>query len=111
MQCQQLLQLLQREENKTMPEEALFDTLAMHILSCPVCSQGIDRLSNALLTVDVLTCDTSRLRFPTYYEATHLPCLSGKLSHKEITEVAIHLGQCSSCAEEYGVLVELWDED
>jgi hypothetical protein len=111
MQCQQLPQILQREENKTVSEEALFDTLAMHILSCPVCSQGIDRLSNALLTVDVLTCDTSRLRFPAYYEATHPPCLSGKLSHKEITEVAIHLRQCASCAEEYQVLVELWDED
>ena len=110
MRCQQLLQLLQSEENKTMSEEALVDMLATHILSCPFCSQGIDRLSKDLLAVDVLTCDVSRSRFPAYYEATHPPCLSSTLSRREITEVAIHLGQCDNCAEEYGVLVKLWDE-
>ena len=108
MQCQQLLQFLQREENIMVLEEALYDTLATHILSCPLCSQGIDRLANA---VDVFTCDTIHLRFPAYYEATHSSCLSGKLSSEEIEEVVVHLGQCASCAEEYQVLLDLWQRE
>ncbi len=109
MKCSQLLTLLPTEDYEERWENETYQTLAKHIRTCELCNQGITKLSVAVIAEDMLSCDTCRSRLPMYYEARHSPFIPSSASDVDIVEVAIHLGQCANCAEEYHVLVELWD--
>ena len=111
MRCQNLYSLFSFKEYVDVWEEGTQQKIAAHICTCTSCSQGITQLSEAVMAEDVLTCDVCCASLPGYYEATRSAHLSGMLAEVEIVQIAIHLGSCVTCAEEYGVLVALWDEE
>ena len=81
--------------------------VAAHIRSCPICSRGIEWLSRALISEDALSCEECRARFPTYYEATRPEYPLVDMPDVEMTQVALHLGSCAACKEQYEALVLL----
>lgn len=107
MRCDTLLQLLKTNGWEQGNASAISSAIAAHIRSCPHCHRGIVQLSEALVARSVLTCDQCRPRFPMYYEATRPEYPLVEMSDVEITEVAVHLGGCASCFEEYEELVLL----
>ena len=109
MKCQELLTLLPTEDYGDSWEKETYQKIASHIRTCVLCGQGIAQLSKAVIAEDMLSCDACRVHFPMYHEATHPLCFPSPLADVDVVEVAIHLGQCTSCTEEYHVLVELWD--
>jgi hypothetical protein len=78
--------------------------IAAHIRSCPVCARGITNLVKALILEDSLTCEECLARLPDYYEATHPAYALPGLPDAEMAEVALHLGRCVSCHEQYEIL-------
>ncbi len=83
------------------------DLIVTHIRSCRTCNQGIELLGNVLSTNDPLTCEQCRSRFPTYYEATRPDYPLVEMSDIEQAGVALHLGNCASCKEQYRMFVLL----
>jgi NMD protein affecting ribosome stability and mRNA decay len=104
MRCEELRLLLNIYEGE---DDMTSDFIAAHIRSCQTCNKGIERLSKVLITNDELTCEQCRSRFPAYYEATRPDYPLVEMSNIELAEVALHLGQCASCKEQYEMLVFL----
>jgi hypothetical protein len=102
--CDELRQLLTIYGGEN---DIISDFIVAHIRSCQTCNQGIELLSKVFITNDALTCEQCRLRFPSYYEATHLDYPLVEMSNIELAEVALHLGHCASCKEQYEMLVLL----
>ena len=111
MRCQKLYNLFPFKEYVGVWEEGTRQKVAAHICTCTSCRQGIIQLSEAAVAEDVLTCDVCCASLPGYYEATCLVHLPRMLADVEVVQIAIHLGYCATCAEEYGVLIALWDEE
>ncbi len=108
MKCQELLALWPMTEYGNGWGKETSQKLANHIRACALCGQGIVQLAEATIAEDVLSCDACRVYFPIYYEMTH-PIYTSSQENANVVEVAIHLGRCVSCTEEYQVLVELWN--
>ncbi len=104
MRCDELRHLLNiyREES-----DIVNDLIVTHIRSCRACNHGIELLGNVLITNDPLTCEECRSRFPAYYEATRPDYPLVEMSNIEQAEVALHLGNCASCKEQYRMFVLL----
>ena len=105
--CETLLQFLNASEY-AVGQEATTGLVA-HVRSCPNCQRGIEQFSIAFIAQNVLTCEQCRARFPCYYEATRPEYSLVAMAEIEIAEVAVHLGQCVDCHEEYEELVLLWE--
>lgn len=106
MRCEELYRLLSiywQQDDR----DIAYNLISAHISTCPSCAHGIPSLSEALLSDDTLTCEQCRARFPTYYEATHPDYPLVSMSHVEMAEVAIHLGNCSACRDQYRELERL----
>ena len=86
-----------------------FGLIATHIRSCQICSHGIDRLAEKLLADenDELTCEQYRMRFPSYYEATRPEYPLAEMSDEEMASIALHLGSCAACRDQYEAFVLL----
>lgn len=106
MGCQELLRLMNTHTNWR-ENEAASNLIAAHIHSCPSCHHGIVRLSKALIADDLLSCEQCRSRFPAYYEATRPDHPLVEMPAADLAETALHLGHCTSCREQYEVLVLL----
>ena len=104
MRCDELRRLLKIYEAE---RDIASDLIAAHIRSCQACNRGIELLSKVLITYDALTCEQCRARFPAYYEATRPDYRLVEMSNLELAEVALHLGNCASCKEQYELLVLL----
>lgn len=104
MRCEELRLLLKIYEGK---DDMISDFIATHIRTCKTCNQGIEHLSKVLITNDELTCEQCRSKFPSYYEATRPDYPLVEMSNIELAEVALHLGNCASCKEQYEMLVLL----
>ncbi len=111
MKCQELLDLLPTDGCMDVWEEIICQRIVMHIRSCSSCCHGLAQLSKAVVVEDVLSCDACHTYFLAYYEAMHAICMPFSLADVDVVRIAIHLGHCSACSEEYHVLVELWDEE
>jgi predicted anti-sigma-YlaC factor YlaD len=100
MRCDELYHLLNvfwREEDR----DIVTSLIAAHIHSCPTCARGLVRLSRRLLTMEDAGCEQCRARFPTYYEATHPAYPLTTMPESEMAGVALHLGRCAACREQY----------
>lgn len=114
MHCDELLRLLNAERQDGSEDIFTDSCIAAHVRLCPRCCHGIVELSETPGIQDGLTCDQCRLRFPAYYEATRSEYPLVEMTDREIVEVALHLGRCSSCQEEYeelALLSELEERD
>ncbi|GAC1568534.1 MAG: hypothetical protein NVS3B14_18070 [Ktedonobacteraceae bacterium] len=113
MRCEELYRLLNiywRQEE----QHIAFGLIAAHIHSCSTCAYGLTELGKTLIDSDALTCDQCRARFHTYYEATHPAYPLATMSETAMAEVALHLGHCSACREQYqslALLSALEEED
>lgn len=85
--------------------EDVSSLLAAHIRSCPSCHLGLAYSLCALATNDTLACEECRARFPDYYEATRPDYPLVEMSAVALIEVALHLGGCGACKEQYEALV------
>ena len=106
MRCDELYHLLHvfwREEDR----DIVIGLIAAHIHSCPVCARGLVHLSRALLTIENADCEQCRTRFPTYYEATHPAYPLATMPESEMAEMALHLGRCAPCREQYLALEQI----
>src|SRR5215472_9091204 len=106
MRCEELYRLLSiywRQDDR----DIAFNLIPAHIHTCQSCARGLTLLTHALLSDDTLTCEQCRARFPAYYEATHPDHPLVSLSEVEMAEVAIHLGNCPACREQYKELERL----
>lgn len=104
MRCDELRHLLSVFWQES---DIVSDLIAAHIRSCQSCNRGIELLSQVLITNDSLTCEQCRTYFPSYYEATRPDYPLVEMSNMELAQVALHLGNCSSCKEQYEMLVML----
>lgn len=104
MRCDELRHLLKIYEAES---DIASDLIVAHIRSCQSCNHGIELLSQVLITNDTLTCEQCRARFPSYYEATRPDYQLVEMSNLELAEVALHLGNCASCKEQYAMLALL----
>ncbi len=111
MKCQELLDLLPTNGYVDVWEETRCQKIVAHIRSCSLCCRGLARLSKAVIVEDVLSCDACHAHFVAYYEATQPICKSSPLADVDVVQIAVHLGHCTACSEEYHVLVELWDKE
>ena len=102
--CDELRHLLtiSAGENDTVNE-----LVAAHVRSCQTCNQSIEQLAKVLMNDNALTCEECRSRFPSYYEATRPDYALVEMSDIELAEVALHLGNCASCKEQYALLILL----
>jgi len=107
MGCDRILQLLNTDWWTDEVDMATSRNVVAHIRSCHLCHHGLVRLSRALLSKDMLSCDQCRARFPDYYEATRPIYPLVEMPELQIAEGARHLGGCPSCHEEYEELVSL----
>lgn len=106
MRCDELYRLLNifwREEDR----DIAYSLISTHIHACPTCARGLVQLSKALIAIDNLSCERCRARFPNYYEATHPEYPLATMPEIEMAEVALHLGHCSACREQYAALVQI----
>lgn len=104
MRCDELRHLLGIYAGEN---DILSDLIVTHVRSCRTCNLGIELLSKVLINDDALTCEKCRSRFPSYYEATRPDYSLVEMSNIELAEVALHLGNCASCKEQYELLVLL----
>jgi hypothetical protein len=101
MRCDELRYLLKIYGGQ---DDLISDFIAAHIRSCRTCNHGIELLSNVLISYKELTCEECRERFPDYYEATHKDYPMVHMPSSEMAAVALHLGSCASCKEQYELL-------
>ena len=106
MRCEELYRLL-NFYSRLEDQDIAFGLIATHIHTCPTCARGLTQLGKALIARDALTCEQCRARFPNYYEATHPEYPLATMSETAMAEVALHLGHCAACREQYTVLVQL----
>ena len=104
MRCDELRHLLKIYGGE---DDIISDFIAAHIRSCQTCNHGIEQLSKVLISYKELTCEECREKFPAYYEATRPDYQLVEMSTIELAEVALHLGSCASCKEQYELLVLL----
>jgi NMD protein affecting ribosome stability and mRNA decay len=100
MRCDELYRLLNiywRDEDR----DIAFSLISAHVHACSTCARGLVQLSKALIAGDRLTCEQCRARFPVYYEATHPEYPLATMSETAVSEVALHLGHCAACREQY----------
>jgi hypothetical protein len=112
MRCDELYRLLNtfwREEER----DTASSLISTHIQSCPTCARGLVQLSQTLLTLEDPGCEQCRAHFPTYYEATHPDYPLATMPEHEMAGVALHLGRCAACREQYLALeqVSIMEED
>ncbi|HEY6541828.1 MAG TPA: hypothetical protein VIZ18_12860 [Ktedonobacteraceae bacterium] len=112
MRCDELYHLLNifwKEEDG----DIVSSLISTHIHSCPTCARGLVQLSRTLLTMKYLDCEQCRARFPTYYEATHPEYPLASMPETEMAEVALHLGRCAACREQYLALerISMYEEN
>lgn len=106
MRCDELYRLLDifwREEDRARAASLL----SAHIHACPACARGLEQLSQALLAMEDADCEQCRARFPTYYEATHPDYPLATMPEHEMVRVALHLGRCAACREQYLALEQV----
>ncbi len=109
MRCDELYRLLiiyKRQEDA----QIVYQLIATHIRSCSSCARGLSsptRSIASLLALDTLTCEQCRAHFPGYYEATHPDHPQVALPDVVIARVALHLGGCRDCHQQYEALAEL----
>ena len=106
MRCDELYRLLTvfwREEDR----DRAASLISTHIRSCPTCARGLEPLSQALLAMEDADCEQCRARFPTYYEATHSDYPLATMPEHEMARVALHLGHCAACREQYLALEQV----
>ena len=106
MRCEELSYLL-TIFNRRAGRDILYQSIATHIRACSACARGLTQLAPSLLSHDRLSCEDCRARFPGYYEATHPDHPQVTLPDVAIAEVAIHLGHCHACHDQYEALREL----
>ena len=104
MRCDELRHLLEIYAGE---DDIISDFIAVHIRSCQTCNHGIELLSKVIISNKELTCEECRARFPAYYEATRPDYPLVEMSNIELAEVALHLGHCAACKEQYELLVLL----
>jgi len=104
MRCDELRRLLSIYGDES---DISSDLIATHIRDCPTCALGIAQLSDVLIANDTLSCDECRARFPAYYDATHPEYRLTVMPDSEMAEVAVHLGHCDSCRDQYEIMVLL----
>ena len=100
MRCDELYHLLTlfgREEDK----DIVWGLISTHVHSCPTCARGLVQLSRTLLTLEDPGCEWCRARFPVYYEATHPEYPLASMPEREVAEMALHLGRCAACRDQY----------
>lgn len=105
MRCDELYRLLGiywKDEDR----DIAYSLISTHIHTCPACARGLIQLSKALIR-DNLTCEQCRARFPTYYEATHPDHPLATMSETALAEVALHLGHCAACHDQYVALEQI----
>jgi hypothetical protein len=106
MRCDELYRLLniyRLEEDRDIASSLI----ATHIHTCPICARGLTRLARTLIAIDDLDCDECRALFPRYYEATHPEYPLATMPESEMAAVALHLGHCSACREQYRALEQI----
>ncbi len=106
MRCDELYRLLNifwREEDGDIAS----GLISTHIHSCPTCARGLVQLSRTLLPIEDPGCEQCRARFPTYYEATHPEYPLATMPAHEMAEVALHLGRCAACRDQYLALEQI----
>lgn len=106
MRCDELYRLLNifwREEDG----DIVSSLISTHVHSCPTCARGLLKLSRRLLAMEDVSCEQCRARFPTYYEATHPEYALASMPEHELVEVALHLGRCSACRDQYQALEQI----
>jgi hypothetical protein len=109
MRCDELNRLLtiyRRQEDA----QIVYQLIATHIRCCPPCARGLrgpTESTPSLLAFDTLTCEQCRARFPGYYEATHPDHPQVALPDLVIAGMALHLGRCRDCHQQYEALAEL----
>jgi hypothetical protein len=81
--------------------------LAAHIRVCPRCRHGLLFPAGLLPEIASLSCSGCSDILPAYYEATHPDHPQVTMQPVELTQVTMHLGQCSACCEIWGALVQL----
>ena len=86
---------------------SLVGIAAVHIRHCVRCRHGLVAIPRALRKVNALDCEGCRQRFPTYYEATHPDHRLVEMPDRELLEVALHLGSCPVCSEQWSALVQI----
>jgi predicted anti-sigma-YlaC factor YlaD len=106
MGCARLGRLLEAEAGGGLPN---LELVAAHLSACPECAMGIDRLAAVLLTGEdvVLTCERVIALFPAYYEVTQVPTPLMSLPAGQRVQVALHLGGCGACREQFAALCEV----
>jgi hypothetical protein len=98
---QQLMTIYKRPKDK----HIAYQLIATHVRSCPSCVHGVAVSSSQPL--EMLTCEQCRASFPAYYEATHPDYPQVKLPYTTIARVALHLGSCAACRQQYATLRDL----
>lgn len=102
MKCEHLHHLL--EADRATPSEKNTSLLAAHLRTCPRCRQGIERLSQALIRNDTLSCDQCRHMLPSYYEAIRPQYPLVEMAELEMKAILIHLSHCAECQDDYRFL-------
>jgi predicted anti-sigma-YlaC factor YlaD len=106
MRCDELYRLLNTyrlEEDRDIAS----NLIATHIHTCPTCARGLTRLAKSLIAIHDLDCEECRARFPRYYEATHPEYPLALMPASEMAAVALHLGHCTACREQYLALEQI----
>lgn len=106
MRCDELSYLSALFERRA-GRDILYQSIATHVRACPACARGLSQLAPSLPSLDSLPCEDCRARFPGYYEATHPDHPQVMLPDVAIAEVAIHLGHCHACHDQYEALLEV----
>lgn len=111
MRCDELYRLLNifwREEDG----DIVSGLISTHIHSCPTCARGLVQLSRTVLPREDPGCEWCRAHFPAYYEAMHPLYPLATMPAHEMAEVALHLGRCTACRDQYLALeqISLYEE-
>lgn len=101
MECNTLLQLLNTDGWVKGTDATMCSSITAHLRSCATCCRGTIRLSKAIVTKNILSCDQCQARLAEYYEATRPHYALMALPDVEIAQVALHLAYCAVCSEEY----------
>lgn len=80
---------------------------AGHVSRCPRCRHGVISPPRPLPGVAPVDCMVCLERLPSYYEATHPMYPLVPMSDADLFAVALHLGGCPSCSEQWDALVLL----
>lgn len=107
--CSVLLRLL--EEAAEIGADGQVGLVAGHVRRCPRCRHGVAPIPPLLQGSSEYDCTGCRERFPTYYEATHPDYPLVLMPDPDLLAVALHLGSCPACSEQWDALVLLSAEE